>query len=62
MNFARGVMNVLRRLLYLLVLNSCDLLKLVSNEQVSSMMVTLRFSKIAISGHWQYISALGSFG
>ena len=62
LNCARGVMSALRRLLYLLAFNTCDLLKLVSNGQVSSMMVILRFSKIAISGRWRYISALGSFG
>ena len=35
-------MSALCRLLYLLALNSCDLLKLVSNGQVSSMMVLRR--------------------
>ena len=62
LNCAREVISALRRLLYLLALNSCDLLKLVSNEQVSSMMVIQCFSKIALSGRWQQISALGLFG
>ena len=56
------MLRALRRLLYLLALNSCDLSKLVSNGQVSSVMVILRFCEIAISGRWRYISALGSFG
>ena len=43
LNCARGVMSGLHRLLYLLALNSGDLLKLVSNGQVSSMMVIQRF-------------------
>ena len=62
LTYAQGVMNVLCRLLYLLALNSSDLLKLVSNGQVSSVMVIRRFSKITMSGRWRYISALGSFG
>ena len=62
MNCARGVISLLRRLSYLLTSNSCHLLKLVSNGQVSSMMVIRHFAKVTMSGRWQYVSALGSFG
>ena len=49
----------MRRLLHLFALNSCDLLKLVSNGQVRSMMIIQHFSKISMSGRCRYISALG---